>query len=65
MSGLVDVLALRGSLLFLLTALLCGISLLLAEHGWTWVAVSYARSVVNLLRDLRGRCGDLCRTHRK
>ncbi len=37
----------RGSLLFLLTALLCGISLLLAEPGWTWVAVSYARSVVN------------------
>ena len=37
-----------GSLLFLLTALLCGISLLLAEPGWTWVAVSYARSVVNV-----------------
>lgn len=37
----------RASLPFLLTALLCGVSLLLSEPDWTGVAIGYARRIAN------------------
>ena len=39
--------AARASLPFLITALLCGVSLLLSEPEWTGVAIGYARHIAN------------------
>ncbi|HMG85906.1 MAG TPA: GGDEF domain-containing protein [Terracidiphilus sp.] len=41
--------AARASLPFLVTALLCGISLLLSQSEWTGVAITYAGRATNLL----------------